>query len=130
MQKDFCPSDLLHFEVMLFFFLLDLQLLSPISIHDRYNSPMAGSAKRRLFGDESPPTKSVEKRYAEGIKLKTDKHMSVSPDEIALSMAQTTVTRQKVTIPLHGRYETIQFLLDFLMANGNGMNIFGVKYLS
>ncbi|KAL7985467.1 hypothetical protein Chor_004037 [Crotalus horridus] len=80
----------------------DLQLLSPISIHDRYNSPMAGSAKRRLFGDESPPTKSVEKRYAEGIKLKTDKHMSVSPDEIALSMAQTTVTRQKVTIPLHG----------------------------
>lgn len=91
---------------------------------------MAGSAKRRLFGDESPPTKSVEKRYAEGIKLKTDKHMSVSPDEIALSMAQTTVTRQKVTIPLHGRYETIQFLLEVLMAKGNGMNIFGVKYLS
>ncbi|KAM3839160.1 retinoblastoma-like protein 1 [Vipera latastei] len=81
----------------------DLQLLSPISIHDRYNSPMAGSAKRRLFGDENPPTKSVEKKYAEGIKLKTDKHMSVSPDEIALTMAQTTVTRQKVTIPLHGK---------------------------
>uniref|UniRef100_A0A8C6XG03 RB transcriptional corepressor like 1 n=1 Tax=Naja naja TaxID=35670 RepID=A0A8C6XG03_NAJNA len=80
----------------------DLQLLSPISIHDRYNSPMAGSAKRRLFGDESPPTKPVEKKYAEAMKLTTDKHVSVSPDEIALSMAQTAVTRQKVTIPLHG----------------------------
>uniref|UniRef100_A0A8C6XF46 Retinoblastoma-like protein 1 n=1 Tax=Naja naja TaxID=35670 RepID=A0A8C6XF46_NAJNA len=73
----------------------DLQLLSPISIHDRYNSPMAGSAKRRLFGDESPPTKPVEKKYAEAMKLTTDKHVSVSPDEIALSMAQTAVTRQK-----------------------------------
>uniref|UniRef100_A0A8C5WVY1 RB transcriptional corepressor like 1 n=1 Tax=Laticauda laticaudata TaxID=8630 RepID=A0A8C5WVY1_LATLA len=80
----------------------DLQLLSPISIHDRYNSPMAGSAKRRLFGDESPPTKPAEKKYAEAMKLTTDKHMSVSPDEIALSMAHTAVTRQKVTIPLHG----------------------------
>lgn len=65
---------------------------------------MAGSAKRRLFGDESPPTKSVEKKYAEAMKLTTDKHMSVSPDEIALTMAQTAVTRQKVTIPLQGRY--------------------------
>ncbi|XP_007419939.1 retinoblastoma-like protein 1 [Python bivittatus] len=80
----------------------DLQLLSPISVYDRYNSPMAGSAKRRLFGDESPPTKSVEKKHAEGLRLKTNEHMSVSPNEVVQNMAHTTVTRQKVTIPLHG----------------------------
>ncbi|KAI4800233.1 hypothetical protein KUCAC02_013414 [Chaenocephalus aceratus] len=27
---------------------------SPLSLHDRYSSPAAGSAKRRLFGDDSP----------------------------------------------------------------------------
>uniref|UniRef100_A0A3Q2TKX4 Retinoblastoma-like protein 1 n=1 Tax=Fundulus heteroclitus TaxID=8078 RepID=A0A3Q2TKX4_FUNHE len=27
---------------------------SPLSVHDRYSSPAAGSAKRRLFGDDSP----------------------------------------------------------------------------
>lgn len=27
---------------------------SPLSVHDRYSSPVAGSAKRRLFGDEHP----------------------------------------------------------------------------
>ncbi|XP_069568786.1 retinoblastoma-like protein 1 [Brachyistius frenatus] len=30
---------------------------SPLSVHDRYSSPAAGSAKRRLFGDD-PPTAS------------------------------------------------------------------------
>ncbi|KAK5873130.1 hypothetical protein PBY51_013771 [Eleginops maclovinus] len=29
---------------------------SPLSLHDRYSSPAAGSAKRRLFGDDSPGT--------------------------------------------------------------------------
>lgn len=27
---------------------------SPLSVHDRYSSPVAGSAKRRLFGDDHP----------------------------------------------------------------------------
>ncbi|XP_035518537.1 retinoblastoma-like protein 1 [Morone saxatilis] len=31
---------------------------SPLSVHDRYSSPAAGSAKRRLFGDD-PPTPGV-----------------------------------------------------------------------
>uniref|UniRef100_A0A8P4KGJ7 Retinoblastoma-like protein 1 n=1 Tax=Dicentrarchus labrax TaxID=13489 RepID=A0A8P4KGJ7_DICLA len=31
---------------------------SPLSVHDRYSSPAAGSAKRRLFGDD-PPTSGV-----------------------------------------------------------------------
>uniref|UniRef100_A0A671WPM0 Retinoblastoma-like protein 1 n=1 Tax=Sparus aurata TaxID=8175 RepID=A0A671WPM0_SPAAU len=29
---------------------------SPLSVHDRYSSPAAGSAKRRLFGDDPPTT--------------------------------------------------------------------------
>uniref|UniRef100_A0A3Q2CBU5 Retinoblastoma-like 1 (p107) n=1 Tax=Cyprinodon variegatus TaxID=28743 RepID=A0A3Q2CBU5_CYPVA len=29
---------------------------SPLSVHDRYSSPAAGSAKRRLFGDDPPAT--------------------------------------------------------------------------
>uniref|UniRef100_A0A3P8RLF2 Retinoblastoma-like protein 1 n=1 Tax=Amphiprion percula TaxID=161767 RepID=A0A3P8RLF2_AMPPE len=29
---------------------------SPLSVHDRYSSPAAGSAKRRLFGDDPPRT--------------------------------------------------------------------------
>ncbi|TDH13568.1 hypothetical protein EPR50_G00034730 [Perca flavescens] len=33
---------------------------SPLSVHDRYSSPAAGSAKRRLFGDDPPaPTPGV-----------------------------------------------------------------------
>uniref|UniRef100_A0A9J8A0W5 Retinoblastoma-like 1 (p107) n=1 Tax=Cyprinus carpio carpio TaxID=630221 RepID=A0A9J8A0W5_CYPCA len=36
---------------------------SPISLHDRYSSPAAGSAKRRLFGDD-PPAQSPVKRIS------------------------------------------------------------------
>ncbi|XP_056462535.1 retinoblastoma-like protein 1 [Gadus chalcogrammus] len=31
---------------------------SPLSVHDRFSSPAAGSAKRRLFGDDPPATPS------------------------------------------------------------------------
>uniref|UniRef100_A0A670JUP9 RB transcriptional corepressor like 1 n=1 Tax=Podarcis muralis TaxID=64176 RepID=A0A670JUP9_PODMU len=48
----------------------DMQPLSPISVHDRYSSPVAGSAKRRLFGDESPKEKPAEKNLTEGTRLK------------------------------------------------------------
>uniref|UniRef100_A0A8C9T7M3 Retinoblastoma-like 1 (p107) n=1 Tax=Scleropages formosus TaxID=113540 RepID=A0A8C9T7M3_SCLFO len=34
---------------------------SPISLHDRYSSPTAGSAKRRLFGDDLPPKSPPKK---------------------------------------------------------------------
>lgn len=33
----------------------DLPASSPPSLHDRYSSPAAGSAKRRLFGEDNPP---------------------------------------------------------------------------
>lgn len=31
---------------------------SPLTVHDRYSSPAAGSAKRRLFGDDTPAAKA------------------------------------------------------------------------
>ncbi|XP_060628358.2 retinoblastoma-like protein 1 isoform X3 [Anolis sagrei] len=87
----------------------DMQTLSPISVHDRYSSPMAGSAKRRLFGDESPREKFSEKKLTEGTRLKIapvsnfiDENVSVSPEQTVFSMATASVTGNKMTIPLHG----------------------------
>ncbi|XP_053571925.1 retinoblastoma-like protein 1 [Bombina bombina] len=39
----------------------DSQPLSPLSVHERYSSPAAGSAKRRLFGDDCPKESLAEK---------------------------------------------------------------------
>ncbi|XP_071968323.1 retinoblastoma-like protein 1 isoform X2 [Engystomops pustulosus] len=41
----------------------DAQPLSPLSVHERYNSPSAGSAKRRLFGDDGPKESPVERLH-------------------------------------------------------------------
>lgn len=88
-----------------------MQPLSPISVHERYSSPAAGSAKRRLFGDDPPKEVFVDKIMAEGTKLKiapssmTAESLSISPGQALLTMATTTVTGavgQKVTVPLHG----------------------------
>uniref|UniRef100_K7GE50 RB transcriptional corepressor like 1 n=1 Tax=Pelodiscus sinensis TaxID=13735 RepID=K7GE50_PELSI len=88
----------------------DMQPLSPISVQERYSSPTAGSAKRRLFGDDSPKEMQVEKVLSEGTKLKiasgiAAENVSVSPGQTLLTMATATVAGtmgQKLTIPLHG----------------------------
>ncbi|KFO79469.1 Retinoblastoma-like 1, partial [Cuculus canorus] len=90
----------------------DMQPLSPISVHERYSSPTAGSAKRRLFGDDSPKEVKVEKVLTEGTKLTiapvssiTAENLSVSPGQTVLTMTTAAVSGkmgQKVTIPLHG----------------------------
>ncbi|NXA41534.1 RBL1 protein, partial [Eudromia elegans] len=90
----------------------DVQPLSPISVHERYSSPTAGSAKRRLFGDDSPKEMQGEKVLTEGTKLTIApassvlaENVSVSPGQTVLTMTTATVagkTGQKVTIPLHG----------------------------
>ncbi|XP_043383306.1 retinoblastoma-like protein 1 isoform X4 [Chelonia mydas] len=90
----------------------DMQPLSPISVHERYSSPTAGSAKRRLFGDDSPKDMQVEKVLSEGTKLKIAPASSVAAENVSLSTGQTILTMatatvtgtmgQKVTIPLHG----------------------------
>lgn len=85
-----------------------MQPLSPISVHDRYSSPVAGSAKRRLFGDESPKEKPAEKNLTEGTRLKiapvssfVDENVPVSTEQTVLAMTTATVTGQKIT--LHGK---------------------------
>ncbi|XP_033922972.1 retinoblastoma-like protein 1 isoform X2 [Melopsittacus undulatus] len=91
----------------------DMQPLSPISVHERYSSPVAGSAKRRLFGDDTPKEMQMEKVLAEGTKLTiapassiAAENVSASPGQTVLTMTTATVsgkTGQKITIPLHGQ---------------------------
>ncbi|XP_077025424.1 retinoblastoma-like protein 1 isoform X4 [Tamandua tetradactyla] len=88
----------------------DVQPLSPISVHERYSSPTAGSAKRRLFGEEPPKEMIMDKIITEGTKLKIAPSSSIaaekiSPGQSLLTMATATVTGtigHKVTVPLHG----------------------------
>ncbi|VCW77423.1 unnamed protein product, partial [Gulo gulo] len=90
----------------------DMQPLSPISVHERYSSPTAGSAKRRLFGEDPPKEILMDRIITEGTKLKiapssslTAENISVSPGQSLLTMATAIVTGtmgHKVTIPLHG----------------------------
>ncbi|XP_058278664.1 retinoblastoma-like protein 1 isoform X2 [Hirundo rustica] len=90
----------------------DMQPLSPISVHERYSSPTAGSAKRRLFGDDSPKEMQMEKILTKGTKLTIAPASSIGAENMSSSPAQTVLTmttttgpgkaRQKVTIPLHG----------------------------
>ncbi|XP_053429523.1 retinoblastoma-like protein 1 isoform X3 [Nycticebus coucang] len=90
----------------------DMQPLSPISVHERYSSPAAGSAKRRLFGEDPPKDILLDKIVTEGTKLKiapsssiATENISILPGQTLLTMATATVTGttgHKVTIPLHG----------------------------
>uniref|UniRef100_A0A672G3C3 Retinoblastoma-like protein 1 n=1 Tax=Salarias fasciatus TaxID=181472 RepID=A0A672G3C3_SALFA len=77
---------------------------SPLSVHDRYSSPAAGSAKRRLFGDD-PPTpapglgsvSSPAKRLTFG---------SSGTLKIGGQTGQTTM----LSIPLQGESRTITLI--------------------
>ncbi|NWI05019.1 RBL1 protein, partial [Tichodroma muraria] len=91
----------------------DMQPLSPISVHERYSSPTAGSAKRRLFGDDSSKEMQVEKFLTKGTKLTIAPASSIGAENVSASPRQTVLTvttttgpagkaGQKVTIPLHG----------------------------
>ncbi|XP_020846460.1 retinoblastoma-like protein 1 isoform X2 [Phascolarctos cinereus] len=90
----------------------DVQPLSPISVHERYSSPTAGSAKRRLFGEDTSSKMFVDKTATEGTKLKIAssssviaENVSVLPGQSLLTVAPAVVagtTGQRVTIPLHG----------------------------
>ncbi|XP_061864913.1 retinoblastoma-like protein 1 isoform X1 [Colius striatus] len=90
----------------------DMQPLSPISVHERYSSPTAGSAKRRLFGDDSPKKTQMEQMLTEGTKLTIAPASSIAAENTSASAGHTVLTMttatapgrmgQKVTIPLHG----------------------------
>ena len=100
-----------------------MQPLSPISVHERYSSPTAGSAKRRLFGEDPPKEILMDRIITEGTKLKiapsssiTAENISISPGHSLLTMATAIVagtTGHKVTIPLHGN-----ILMHFFFFNG------------
>ncbi|KAM4613036.1 retinoblastoma-like protein 1 [Polymixia lowei] len=81
---------------------------SPLSVHDRYSSPAAGSAKRRLFGDDPPaqtsgatpamsPMSSPAKRLTFGsggtLKIRTP----VSPTTV---LTVNTTNGQQLSFPL------------------------------
>ncbi|XP_076869913.1 retinoblastoma-like protein 1 isoform X2 [Brachyhypopomus gauderio] len=74
-------------------------LSSPISLHDRYSSPAAGSAKRRLFGDDSQsPVKRISVTPIKIIpNTPTESSQNVNTTTV-LSMA--TATGQQLSIPL------------------------------
>ncbi|XP_021776762.1 retinoblastoma-like protein 1 isoform X5 [Papio anubis] len=90
----------------------DMQPLSPISVHERYSSPTAGSAKRRLFGEDPPKEMLMGKIITEGTKLKiapsssiTAENISILPGQTLLTMATAPLTGtagHKVIIPSHG----------------------------
>ncbi|XP_008947409.1 PREDICTED: retinoblastoma-like protein 1, partial [Merops nubicus] len=87
----------------------DAQPLSPISVHERYSSPAAGSAKRRLFGDDSPREVQVDNVFSEGTKLTIAPAPSLAAEKVpagqrvlAVRAAAPGGAGQKVTIPLHG----------------------------
>uniref|UniRef100_A0A8C1JMJ2 Retinoblastoma-like 1 (p107) n=1 Tax=Cyprinus carpio TaxID=7962 RepID=A0A8C1JMJ2_CYPCA len=74
---------------------------SPISLHDRYSSPAAGSAKRRLFGDDPPPQSPVKRISVTPIKIipnTTENNQNTTTTTTVLSMA--TGNGQQLTIPL------------------------------
>ncbi|XP_075702579.1 retinoblastoma-like protein 1 isoform X2 [Rhinoderma darwinii] len=77
----------------------DMQPLSPLSVHERYNSPTAGSAKRRLFGDDGPKELPVERLHTTPevtririVPCQPIEQMCVSPDKAILSEQKVNVT--------------------------------------
>lgn len=72
---------------------------SPLSVHDRYSSPAAGSAKRRLFGDDPPTSGVVPSMSPLSSPAKRLTFGSSSTLRIGTQGTQATV----LSIPLQGR---------------------------
>uniref|UniRef100_A0A4W3HDT6 Uncharacterized protein n=1 Tax=Callorhinchus milii TaxID=7868 RepID=A0A4W3HDT6_CALMI len=86
---------------------------SPLSVHDRFTSPTAGSAKRRLFGEDSS-VETLDKissapttlRIIQTQTLVSDT-VSLSPGRMVIPMATATVTAtngQTLAIPVQGEF--------------------------
>ncbi|KAG8446282.1 hypothetical protein GDO86_013930 [Hymenochirus boettgeri] len=80
----------------------DCSTFSPLSVHDRYSSPAAGSAKRRLFGDDCLREPVGEKlttpditRIRIALSLPAER-MCLSPDKAG------TTTGQRLTLAGNG----------------------------
>ncbi|XP_060692569.1 retinoblastoma-like protein 1 isoform X1 [Hemiscyllium ocellatum] len=88
---------------------------SPLSVHDRFTSPSAGSAKRRLFGDDNALDAHVNiaqnnVSQSPGLRIIqtqsiTNENITLSPGQTVVTMATATVTAtngQTLTIPVQG----------------------------
>lgn len=82
---------------------LDSQPLSPLSVHERYNSPAAGSAKRRLFGDDGPKESPVERLHTTPEITRIRIIPSQPPEQLCMS-PDKILSGQKLSIPLAGKY--------------------------
>uniref|UniRef100_A0A8B9LAW1 Retinoblastoma-like protein 1 n=1 Tax=Astyanax mexicanus TaxID=7994 RepID=A0A8B9LAW1_ASTMX len=84
---------------------------SPISAHDRFSSPTAGSVKRRLFGDDPQPLSPVKKISFTPIKLipsPSTENSQTANTTTVLSMSAPN--GQQLNIPLPG---TLFYLLFY-----------------
>ncbi|XP_038606007.1 retinoblastoma-like protein 1 [Tachyglossus aculeatus] len=85
-----------------------LRHLSPISAHERFNSPAAGSAKRRLFGEAGSGERA--QAPAKGTKLTIGPAPGTLSKTLAVVPRKTVITGAtepgpagpKMTMPLHG----------------------------
>uniref|UniRef100_A0A8C1ANZ2 Retinoblastoma-like 1 (p107) n=1 Tax=Cyprinus carpio carpio TaxID=630221 RepID=A0A8C1ANZ2_CYPCA len=72
---------------------------SPISLHDRYSSPAAGSAKRRLFGDDPPAQSPVKRISVTPIKIipnAMENNQNTASTTTVLSMATGNVVKNEM----------------------------------
>uniref|UniRef100_A0AAR2JFP2 Retinoblastoma-like protein 1 n=1 Tax=Pygocentrus nattereri TaxID=42514 RepID=A0AAR2JFP2_PYGNA len=76
---------------------------SPISLHDRFSSPAAGSAKRRLFGDDPQPQSPVKRISVTPIKIipSTSAEGSQHANTTTV-LSMSTTNGQQLNIPLPG----------------------------
>uniref|UniRef100_A0AAR2ISH8 Retinoblastoma-like protein 1 n=1 Tax=Pygocentrus nattereri TaxID=42514 RepID=A0AAR2ISH8_PYGNA len=74
---------------------------SPISLHDRFSSPAAGSAKRRLFGDDPQPQSPVKRISVTPIKIipSTSAEGSQHANTTTV-LSMSTTNGQQLNIPL------------------------------
>uniref|UniRef100_A0A674ARE2 Retinoblastoma-like 1 (p107) n=1 Tax=Salmo trutta TaxID=8032 RepID=A0A674ARE2_SALTR len=72
---------------------------SPLSVHDRYSSPAAGSAKRRLFGDDSSSQAQQSPSLAKRLMFTPGGTLKIDTPTI---LNMTTANGQQLSIPLQG----------------------------
>ncbi|KAK3557136.1 hypothetical protein QTP70_024724 [Hemibagrus guttatus] len=74
---------------------------SPISLHDRFSSPSAGSAKRRLFGDDAQPQSPVKRTTVTPLKIipSTSTESNNQNSSTAAVLSMTTANGQQLSIP-------------------------------
>uniref|UniRef100_A0A3Q3WKP7 Retinoblastoma-like protein 1 n=1 Tax=Mola mola TaxID=94237 RepID=A0A3Q3WKP7_MOLML len=90
---------------------------SPMSVHDRYSSPAAGSAKRRLFGDD-PPSLGVTSGISAMSPAKRLTFGSSSTLRIGPQGTQATV----LSIPLQGTGYTYYSTQSFRVTQKSNVN--------